>query len=517
MGDRLFRFAGFELDPPRAELRGPEGAAIKLRPKTFDMLRLFAANPGRVLGKRELLEAIWPNVNVGDDSLFQCIRELRTALGDDPRQMIKSVSSRGYMFAVEVSSFSAGVVTFSAGETGGAPTITVMPFRETGTDGRGAALAAGAADRLLDGLANIDTLRVVAPRSRTTTALPDPASWPNADFVVQGELQRDERSWVLHARTIKTDTGEVQSVATVSTDVDETDTQLQQARLAAGIGHPLALRLNALREAGQDHRGNGSSATKVVIEQALAANNQTTRERFTMAQTMLETAIAGEPDNLDLQVALATLQSRGIQMVWYGPSERGSIENNIASLLERALRAAPNYIPVLDAHCRFLNTTTRFVENLVACAKTLRFDPWNGLALYHLGLAQLHLGRFEDALATFEQAYRFDTPSVSRWTWTLGAGWASMMLGRTEEAIPWLQRSLAVTAASGRTHMLLGAAYQQLGRMGEAQIAMATGLELRPGSTLRNVPTPRSNTSPVFVEASDRIMRFMVAAGLPAG
>src|SRR5580698_4915770 len=134
MGDRLFRFAGFELDPPRAELRGPEGAAIKLRPKTFDMLRLLAANPGRVLGKRELLEAIWPNVNVGDDSLFQCIRELRAALGDDQRQMIKSVSSRGYMFAVEVSSFSAGVVTFSAGETGGAPTLTVMPFRETGAD-----------------------------------------------------------------------------------------------------------------------------------------------------------------------------------------------------------------------------------------------------------------------------------------------------------------------------------------------------------------------------------------------
>jgi tetratricopeptide (TPR) repeat protein len=230
---------------------------------------------------------------------------------------------------------------------------------------------------------------------------------------------------------------------------------------------------------------------------------------------MLENAIAGEPDNLDLQVALATLQSRGIQMVWYGPGERGPIENNIAALLERALRAAPNYIPVLDAHCRFLNTTTRFVENLVACAKTLSFDPWNGLALYHLGLAQLHLGRFEDALATFEQAYRFDTPSVSRWTWTLGAGWASMMLGRTEEAIPWLNRSLAVTAASGRTHMLLAAAYHQLGRSDQAKAAMSKGLELRPGSTLRNVPTPRANTSPVFVEASDRIMQFMVAAGLP--
>src|SRR4051794_37897522 len=56
----------------------------------------------------------------------------------------------------------------------------------------------------------------------------------------------------------------------------------------------------------------------------------------------------------------------------------------------------------------------------------LSFDPWNGLALYLIGLGKLHLGRFDDALATFLQADRFDTPQVSRWTWLLGAGWANV-------------------------------------------------------------------------------------------
>ena len=74
---RVFRFAGFELDEPRAELRGPGGAPIKLRPKAFDLLRLLAANAGRVVSKQELMEAVWPNVHVSDDSLFQCIRQLR--------------------------------------------------------------------------------------------------------------------------------------------------------------------------------------------------------------------------------------------------------------------------------------------------------------------------------------------------------------------------------------------------------------------------------------------------------
>ena len=98
----MLRFAGFELDRPRAELRGPDGQAIKLRPKTLGVLNLLAANAGRVLSKQELMDAVWPNIHVGDDSLFQCVREIRSALGDDQRQLIKVVSGRGYLFTPEV-------------------------------------------------------------------------------------------------------------------------------------------------------------------------------------------------------------------------------------------------------------------------------------------------------------------------------------------------------------------------------------------------------------------------------
>src|SRR5882724_11301949 len=105
----VFRFSGFELDQQRVELRGPDGEAIKLRRKTFDMLSLLAANAGRVLSKQELMEAVWPNVHVGEDSLFQCIREIRAALRDDQRQMVKLVSGRGYRFEAAVSSEAAGV------------------------------------------------------------------------------------------------------------------------------------------------------------------------------------------------------------------------------------------------------------------------------------------------------------------------------------------------------------------------------------------------------------------------
>ena len=56
---------------------------------------------------------------------------------------------------------------------------------------------------------------------------------------------------------------------------------------------------------------------------------------------MLEKSLAGEPDNVDLQIALAALQLRGIMMVWYAPAESAAAESNARSLLERALRTRP--------------------------------------------------------------------------------------------------------------------------------------------------------------------------------
>jgi DNA-binding winged helix-turn-helix (wHTH) protein/Tfp pilus assembly protein PilF/TolB-like protein len=574
----VFRFAGFELDRQRAELRGPDGEVIKLRPKTFDMLTLFAGNAGRVLSKQELGQAVWPNVHVADDNLFQCIREIRAALGDDRRQLVKLVSGRGYMFEAAVSAEPAaapapaplppavpshepvagaaapvepakpwrlfglrGPAALAAVAGLGAifglaiaapifgpdlifgrapPTIMVMPIVGVGNDGEVAETAADVTRRLTDGLARIDSIKVVAPpppELASTSAQAAPA--PVADFVLSGELQKTDQSWELRARMTRTATREVVWATPVSVAMEDADQSLQQSRLAAGLGHPLALGINALVDKGARPAtadgGSPAGSAKVVIEQATASINQTSRERFTAAQAMLETALAADPNNVDLEVALAALQLRGIQLVWYSPADSAAAEQNAKAMLERAARSRPNSIPVLEAYCRFLNATNQFVESLVACAKILALDPWNGIALYHIGLAQLQLGRFEEALATFKEANRFDTPQVARWTWLLGVGWTYLLTGHAEEAVPWLQRSIAITPASGRPLMLLAAAYQESGRPDEAKAALAKALELRPGSTVVNVALPSKNASPAFLEAGSRIVRAIVEAGLP--
>jgi DNA-binding winged helix-turn-helix (wHTH) protein/tetratricopeptide (TPR) repeat protein len=559
----VLRFAGFELDHQRAELRGPDGESVRLRPKPFAMLQVLAANAGQILSKQELMEAVWPDIHVGEDSLFQCIREIRTALGDEDRKIVKLVSGRGYLFDAEMSMEALGTppqipftgaavspaavpaknwrpfglsapTTLAAVAVLGAalglaiaapmcgpdmfkqrpPAIAVMSV--TGADADAVPTAAAVTVRLADGLAKIDNIRVIRVATPEAGSASQAASAraAQADFVLSGELQKAGAAWELHARLTRTVTQEVIWSAPVSVTIGETDLGLQQSRLAAGLGHLLARRLNELVQAGAQPAATDGAA-KVVVEQATAQINQTSKERFAAAQTMLEKALGDHPDNVDIQVALAALQLRGIQMVWYSAADATAAEAKAKSMLERALRTKPDSIPVLEAYCRFLNATNYFTESLVACARTRSFDPWNGLALYHIGLAQLQLGRFEDALATFKQADRFDTPQVSRWTWLLGAGMTLMLMGRSEEALPWLQKSLAITPGSGRTYMLLSVVYQQLGRPAEAKAAMARGLELRPGSNLGNVALPPKNASTTFLAASEWIGRAYVAAGLP--
>jgi formylglycine-generating enzyme required for sulfatase activity len=93
---RVLHFDKFSLDLARGCLRTGD-QEIELRPKAFEVLRYLAENAGRLIGKQELYDAIWPNVIVSDDSIAQCISELRSKLDDDEHSLIKTVSRRGYL------------------------------------------------------------------------------------------------------------------------------------------------------------------------------------------------------------------------------------------------------------------------------------------------------------------------------------------------------------------------------------------------------------------------------------
>lgn len=121
-----YRFGDFILDLEGGFLRRG-GEEVSLRPKSFEVLAYLVKHHGRLVTKTALIEAVWPDTAVTDNSLARCLVEIRRALGDDSQQMIRTVARRGYVFTAPVT---APVIEFpsepkeGSAESGSAPAST---------------------------------------------------------------------------------------------------------------------------------------------------------------------------------------------------------------------------------------------------------------------------------------------------------------------------------------------------------------------------------------------------------
>jgi DNA-binding winged helix-turn-helix (wHTH) protein len=92
-------FGDYVLDTQRHELHHA-GELIKLRRKVFQVLVHLLAHRDRVVPKQELLEHLWPDQFVGDETLTSCIKTLRKALGERGRtpRLLRTLHGQGYLF-----------------------------------------------------------------------------------------------------------------------------------------------------------------------------------------------------------------------------------------------------------------------------------------------------------------------------------------------------------------------------------------------------------------------------------
>jgi len=96
-----YRFGEFTLDPGRGRLLNVD-QEVKLRPKVYDALLYILENRGRLIAKEELIRELWSDAFVTEDSLVQCMVELRRALEDRAQKIVKTVPRRGYVFTAAV-------------------------------------------------------------------------------------------------------------------------------------------------------------------------------------------------------------------------------------------------------------------------------------------------------------------------------------------------------------------------------------------------------------------------------
>ena len=97
----LLGFREFTLDLNRGALR-KNGEDVVLRPQSFKVLQILVENHGCLVEKKRLQLEVWGNVAVTDDSLTHCLIDIRKAIGDSERTMIRTVPRRGYLFDLTV-------------------------------------------------------------------------------------------------------------------------------------------------------------------------------------------------------------------------------------------------------------------------------------------------------------------------------------------------------------------------------------------------------------------------------
>jgi TolB-like protein/DNA-binding winged helix-turn-helix (wHTH) protein/Tfp pilus assembly protein PilF len=96
-GPTAFRLGVWVADPALDELRCGD-KVVKLEPRMMRLLCYLAERPGKVVSPDELLDAVWPGLVVGQNSVYQTVAQLRRLLGDDRAdpEYIATVPRKGY-------------------------------------------------------------------------------------------------------------------------------------------------------------------------------------------------------------------------------------------------------------------------------------------------------------------------------------------------------------------------------------------------------------------------------------
>ncbi|RWM05278.1 MAG: hypothetical protein EOR71_25020 [Mesorhizobium sp.] len=230
------RLNGRMVDLQRGSVTDAAGRVVTLRPQAAQVLKLLAAQPGKLVTKDELSQVVWGSIAVTDDSLVQCITEIRKALGDEQHTIVKTVLKRGYLLeatpaerarvvpwrrwaglaAVVVGLAALASVYFwfwpMAKSGAESPAIAVLPFENISGDEKWARFANGLTDDIITDLARFRDIPVIARTSAEVYRgeahdVREIGRALNVKYVLEGSLQVDGYRMRVTTQLINTETG----------------------------------------------------------------------------------------------------------------------------------------------------------------------------------------------------------------------------------------------------------------------------------------------------------------------
>jgi adenylate cyclase len=526
--DAVYRFDGFTLDLVRGALLGPDGAERTLRPKSFALLRHMVENAGRLLGRDEIMAAVWPDLFVTDDSIGQCLKEVRRALGDEAQRMLRTLPRRGYLFAAEVSRLDtaspllprglAGLLAEplrppprpaaataidepplpsppgqAAGGHGGAteaqrstsrPMLVVLPFANMTGDPEQEYFADGITEDLTTALSHLRWFSVIARNSAFTfkgraVDVREVRRELGVGYVLEGSVRKAGGRVRITAQLCEAATG--RHIWAERFDGELADVFDLQDRVTEAVVGAIEPNLRLAEVERARARPTESLGAYDLYLRALP-QRYATREGNDEALRLLRRAIALDPGFVAAKGALANLHTVRFTQGW---SEEGDVEEAVRCAGEVVERGGEDNPSALAAAALALAYLARdYDAGLAAADRALRLAPNSAQVLLFNGWIRTYVGDARTAIAQLERAMRLSPVDPSTFYFTTALALAHFVGGDSEGAAGLARRAIHDRPSFLTGHRLLAACLARLGRLDEAAGAVRTLLALAPGYRL---------------------------------
>ncbi len=100
MKSEVLELGDITFSPGTRAIAGRDGQPVQLRNKSKAVLDYLVQRPNQTLPKAEILSAIWSDVIATDESLVQCIADIRRVIGSDARRIVETIPREGYRLNV---------------------------------------------------------------------------------------------------------------------------------------------------------------------------------------------------------------------------------------------------------------------------------------------------------------------------------------------------------------------------------------------------------------------------------
>jgi len=521
-------------------------------------------NAGRLISKDELTNFLWANVIVGDDSLAQCVSELRKTLNDFDRRILKTVPRRGYLFTapvnrqeleLEVGRFdAAGPKTLGEansamktakliisaedenvvhnnptgnrpddtllGPDGGLvlpdkPSIAVLPFANLSSDPEQEYFADGMVEEIITALSRIRWLFVIA-RNSTFTYKGRPVDVKEVGrelgvrYVLEGSVRRGGNRVRINGQLIDAANGVHIWAEKFDGALDDIfELQDRVAATVAGVIEP-RLRLFEIERANRKPPQNLGAYDLYL--QALGHFHKFTKGGVNEAVTLLKQALAIDPAYAPAAALISecymTRQAHGGDRVSDGEREES------IRLARHAIHLGQEDPEALWMAAISLSVFS--AEHGVAASaveRALILNPNSAQAWNACGFIQLYQNKPHAAIEAFARAIRLSPLDPVTGYFHAGLAQSNLSLGRYEDALECADQSLRRLPdyiPAIRTKVI---SCVRLQRIEEARGLTERLLERRPDITIAHwKKTVLSNLPPELLAVQEDSLRI---AGVP--